>query len=152
MIIIGGANRYDLMSHLINSSNSQVNRHPIAPELAVARGGSRQAAGQPTVQQAIVLSPMRLMIYAQDGLGLGHMRRTTSIAAELIKLRPDSMVLTVEDSPLGNFFRTSPISTGSRRASPGRSGIAATSALPPAHAIRSGSVLNTRKAFTPARS
>jgi len=51
---------------------------------------------------------MRLMIYAQDGLGLGHMRRTTSIAAELIKLHPDSVVLTVEDSPLGNFFRTSP--------------------------------------------
>ena len=48
------------------------------------------------------------MIYAQDGLGLGHMRRTTSIAAELIKLHPDSVVLTVEDSPLGNFFRTSP--------------------------------------------
>jgi len=48
------------------------------------------------------------MIYAQDGLGLGHMRRTTSIAAEFIKLQPDAVVLTVEDSPLGNFFRTSP--------------------------------------------
>src|SRR5438132_11285479 len=48
------------------------------------------------------------MIYAQDGLGLGLMRRTTSIAAELIKLQPDAVVLTVEDSPLGNFFRTSP--------------------------------------------
>ena len=53
-------------------------------------------------------SPLRLMIYAQDGLGLGHMRRTTSIAAELIKLHPDAVVLTVEDSPLGNFFRMSP--------------------------------------------
>jgi len=51
---------------------------------------------------------IRLMIYAQDGLGLGHMRRTTSIAAEFIKLQPDAVVLTVEDSPLGNFFRTSP--------------------------------------------
>src|SRR5216117_6914 len=51
---------------------------------------------------------IRLMIYAQDGLGLGHMRRTTSIAAELIKLQPDAVVLTVEDSPLGNFFKTSP--------------------------------------------
>src|SRR3989442_13659081 len=48
------------------------------------------------------------MIYAQDGLGLGHMRRTTSIAAEFIKLQPDAVALTVEDSPLGNFFRTSP--------------------------------------------
>src|SRR5438094_10394017 len=51
---------------------------------------------------------IRLMIYAQDGLGLGHMRRTTSIAAELIKPQPDAVVLTVEDSSLGNFFRTSP--------------------------------------------
>jgi predicted glycosyltransferase len=51
---------------------------------------------------------MRMMIYAQDGLGLGHMRRTTSIASELIKVQPDAIVLTVEDSPIGNFFRTSP--------------------------------------------
>ena len=53
-------------------------------------------------------SRMRLMIYAQDGLGLGHMRRATSIAAEFIKRHPASVVLTVEDSPLGNFFRMSP--------------------------------------------
>src|SRR3989442_865331 len=75
---------------------------------SVAREAARQAARQPAIQPAAVPSPIRLMIYAQDGLGLGHMRRTTSIAAELIKLRPDSVVLTVEDSPLGNFFRTSP--------------------------------------------
>ena len=47
------------------------------------------------------------MIYSQDGLGLGHMRRTTSIAAQLIRTCPDSAVLTVADSPLGNFFKTS---------------------------------------------
>ena len=35
------------------------------------------------------------------------MRRTTSIAAELIRVCPDSAVLTLADSPLGNFFKTS---------------------------------------------
>ena len=49
----------------------------------------------------------RLLIYSQDGLGLGHMRRTTSIAAELIRACPNSAVLTLADSPLGNFFKTS---------------------------------------------
>lgn len=48
----------------------------------------------------------RLLIYSQDGLGLGHMRRTNSIAAEFLRHSPDSAVLTVEDSPRGNLFRT----------------------------------------------
>lgn len=46
----------------------------------------------------------RLMIYSQDGLGLGHMRRTSSIAAEFLKRRPNGCVVTVHDSPLGTFF------------------------------------------------
>jgi len=50
----------------------------------------------------------RLLIYSQDGLGLGHMRRTTSIAAEFIRLHPGAAVITLADSPLGNFFKTSP--------------------------------------------
>src|SRR2546428_1239882 len=81
---------------LRDASNPDARRPPRAP-----RGGPHRTSvtGPPRI---------RLMIYAQDGLGLGHMRRTTSIAAELIKLHPDSVVLTVEDSPLGNFFRTSP--------------------------------------------
>src|SRR5204863_1732266 len=70
------------------------------------RAPARMASGVPA--NGAVPPRIRLMIYAQDGLGLGHMRRTTSIAAELIKLQPDAVVLTVEDSPLGNFFRTSP--------------------------------------------
>ena len=70
--------------------------------------GARPPARMASGVHANAAVPIRLMIYAQDGLGLGHMRRTTSIAAELIKLQPDAVVLTVEDSPLGNFFRTSP--------------------------------------------
>ncbi|MGQ0745047.1 MAG: glycosyltransferase family protein [Acidimicrobiales bacterium] len=50
----------------------------------------------------------RLLIYSQDGLGLGHLRRTTSIANEFLRVRPDAAVLTVSDSPLGTFFGMAP--------------------------------------------
>jgi predicted glycosyltransferase len=48
----------------------------------------------------------RLMIYSQDGLGLGHMRRTSLLAQEFLDRTPDGSVLTVSDSPLGQFFAT----------------------------------------------
>ncbi|GIV96817.1 MAG: glycosyl transferase [Herpetosiphonaceae bacterium] len=48
----------------------------------------------------------RVMMYSQDGLGLGHMRRTTSIAAGLLRLRPDACALTLADSRLGQFFES----------------------------------------------
>ena len=47
----------------------------------------------------------RLLIYSQDGLGLGHLRRTTLLAAEFAA-EPGSSVLTICDSPLGQFFST----------------------------------------------
>ena len=50
----------------------------------------------------------RVMLYSQDGFGLGHLRRTSSIAAALARARPDAAVLTVADSPLGQFFGTVP--------------------------------------------
>lgn len=50
----------------------------------------------------------RLLIYSQDGLGLGHLRRTTSIANEFLRVSPDAAVLTVSDSPLGTFFGMAP--------------------------------------------
>jgi predicted glycosyltransferase len=50
----------------------------------------------------------RVMLYSQDGFGLGHLRRTSSIAAALAEARPDAAVLTVADSPLGQFFGTVP--------------------------------------------
>lgn len=48
----------------------------------------------------------RIMMYSQDGFGLGHMRRTTSIARQLMAQRPDAAVLTVADSRLGQFFES----------------------------------------------
>jgi predicted glycosyltransferase len=46
----------------------------------------------------------RLLIYSQDGLGLGHLRRTTLLAAECLVAEPAGSVLTICDSPLGQFF------------------------------------------------
>ena len=50
----------------------------------------------------------RFLIYSQDGLGLGHLRRTTSIANEILRVLPTACVLTLSDSPLGGFFDSSP--------------------------------------------
>lgn len=49
----------------------------------------------------------RLMMYSQDGLGLGHMRRTTSIANQIVRANPDTAVMTMADSRLGQFFESS---------------------------------------------
>lgn len=49
---------------------------------------------------------VRFMIYSQDGFGLGHMRRTTSIARQILAQRPDTCALTLADSRLGQFFET----------------------------------------------
>jgi predicted glycosyltransferase len=43
-------------------------------------------------------------MYSQDGLGLGHMRRTHSIADQLLRVCPDAQILTLSDSRLGEFF------------------------------------------------
>ncbi len=48
----------------------------------------------------------RLLIYSQDGFGLGHQRRTTLLANEFLARRPGASVLTVSDSPLGKFFKS----------------------------------------------
>jgi predicted glycosyltransferase len=50
----------------------------------------------------------RLLIYSQDGLGLGHQRRTTLLANEFLHRCPGGSVLTVCDSPLGKFFASIP--------------------------------------------
>ena len=51
---------------------------------------------------------LRVAIYSQDGLGLGHMQRTASIAWEIYRLRPEASILTFSDSQLGQFFPISP--------------------------------------------
>ena len=50
----------------------------------------------------------RFLIYSQDGLGLGHLRRTTCIANEILRVLPSACVLTLSDSPLGGFFDSRP--------------------------------------------
>jgi predicted glycosyltransferase len=49
----------------------------------------------------------RLLIYSQDGLGLGHLRRTTLLATEFLRSRRCASTLTISDSPLGQFFAAS---------------------------------------------
>lgn len=50
----------------------------------------------------------RIMMYSQDGFGLGHMRRTSSIASQVARRRSDAALLTLADSRLGHFFETGP--------------------------------------------
>ncbi len=59
------------------------------------------------LESNIAVTP-RLAIYSQDGFGLGHMRRTSAIAAQLLGICPAGCALTLSDSPLGQFF---PIAT-----------------------------------------
>lgn len=49
----------------------------------------------------------RLVVYSQDGLGLGHQRRTTLLASEFLAAKAGASVLTISDSPIGQFFSTS---------------------------------------------
>jgi predicted glycosyltransferase/nucleoside-diphosphate-sugar epimerase len=63
-----------------------------APSTARAKAGPARS-GEP-----------RLLIYSQDGLGLGHLRRTTLLATEFLRARPGASALTISDSPLGQFF------------------------------------------------
>jgi predicted glycosyltransferase len=49
----------------------------------------------------------RLLVYSQDGLGLGHLRRTTLLVTEFLAARPTASALTISDSPVGRFFSTS---------------------------------------------
>jgi predicted glycosyltransferase len=51
---------------------------------------------------------LRIAIYSQDGFGLGHMQRTSSIAWELYRLHEEASILTFSDSQLGQFFPISP--------------------------------------------
>jgi len=50
----------------------------------------------------------RVLIYSQDSLGLGHLRRNVNIAHELSRLAPDTAILFVTDSPLSPFFELPP--------------------------------------------
>ncbi len=49
----------------------------------------------------------RIIMYSQDGFGLGHMRRTNSIAGWFLRTCPEACILTLSDSRLGEFFASS---------------------------------------------
>jgi predicted glycosyltransferase len=53
---------------------------------------------------AAVRKTLRIAIYSQDSLGLGHLRRTTLIGRRLLDAAPDSAVLLFADSPVAPFF------------------------------------------------
>src|ERR671935_1431267 len=68
----------------------------VVPSLAtrVTRDGG-DAAGRNT---------LRIALYSQDSLGLGHLRRSTHIGRRLLEAAPDSAVLLFADSPVGPVF------------------------------------------------
>jgi len=47
-------------------------------------------------------------MYTQDSFGLGHLRRATNLANELVARRADLSVLLVADSPVAPFFELAP--------------------------------------------
>lgn len=49
-----------------------------------------------------------MMVYSQDGLGLGHLRRTRNIVRELLARDPHCAALVVADSPAAPFFAPLP--------------------------------------------
>jgi predicted glycosyltransferase len=75
---------------------------------------------------------LRIALYSQDGLGLGHLRRTSALAARLLASYPDASVLTLADSPRWDWFPLAPgnsvvrlpqvVRTGPDRWQPGEGG------------------------------
>src|SRR5918911_195658 len=53
---------------------------------------------------AAVRNTLRIALYSQDSLGLGHLRRTTHIGRRLLEAAPNSAVLLFADSPVAPFF------------------------------------------------
>lgn len=47
----------------------------------------------------------RILIYSQDGFGLGHLRRNLNISLQIKKLDPSASILIVADSPVAPFFK-----------------------------------------------
>ncbi|PYV23259.1 MAG: hypothetical protein DMG24_14480 [Acidobacteria bacterium] len=48
--------------------------------------------------------PIRAMTYSHDGFGLGHLRRTSSIARRLAQDAPGSSVIMLVGCSVGAFF------------------------------------------------
>ncbi|NUO82313.1 hypothetical protein HUU05_19745 [candidate division KSB1 bacterium] len=50
----------------------------------------------------------KFLIYSQDGLGLGHLRRNVNICYQIKKRCPQASCLIIADSPVAPFFRLPP--------------------------------------------
>lgn len=97
----------------------------------------------------------RILIYSQDGLGLGHMRRTSLLATEFLRQVPGASALTLSDSPLGQFFATSPghdfLKLPSiRKAGPGEwEAVSLSSSFPDVLDLRSRIIVSAIRGFEP---
>src|SRR4029077_5687192 len=47
---------------------------------------------------------LRFVIYSQDGMGLGHLRRNTLIGQRVLEAAPGRNILLIADSPVAPFF------------------------------------------------
>ncbi|MCI0694798.1 hypothetical protein L0337_22675 [candidate division KSB1 bacterium] len=50
----------------------------------------------------------KILIYSQDGFGLGHLRRNLNICTQIKKLHPRASCLIIADSPVAPFFKLPP--------------------------------------------
>ncbi|RMG65394.1 MAG: hypothetical protein D6715_08575 [Calditrichaeota bacterium] len=55
-----------------------------------------------------VRGQLKILIYSQDGYGLGHLRRNVNIIHQLKKIYPSATVLIIVDSPVAPFFELPP--------------------------------------------
>lgn len=51
---------------------------------------------------------VRVLIYSQDGFGLGHLRRNLNISLQIKKRCPTASILIIADSPVAPFFKLPP--------------------------------------------
>ena len=51
---------------------------------------------------------IRVLIYSQDGFGLGHLRRNLNISLQIKRQAPSSSILIIADSPVAPFFKLPP--------------------------------------------
>jgi len=50
----------------------------------------------------------KILIYSQDGFGLGHLRRNLNICLQIKKRSPEASILIIADSPVAPFFKMPP--------------------------------------------
>jgi predicted glycosyltransferase len=51
---------------------------------------------------------IKVLIYSQDGFGLGHLRRNLNISLQIKKFCPAASILIIADSPVAPFFKLPP--------------------------------------------